>query len=136
MLKSALVTILSLAAWAAAAAPAVPATLAPKFADPQKLQVQLGWTSTSNTIGYRYQVSKSKDMSAPVVNDSTVGTAVLATVPDRGTKYFWHVRSGNADGVSAYSPVDSFQTALGVTVPVAVSPADKAINIALQPTLK
>ena len=73
----------------------------------------LSWWGVWYATSIHCQVSTHSDMSAPVVDDATLsGNAVSKALSglSNNTTYYWRVRSTNANGSSAWSPVWRFGT--------------------------
>lgn len=101
------------------------------------LSPTLSWNAVNGATSYRVQVSKSANMSSPVIDQSGVAATSLAIGPlDQSTIYHWRVRANNADS-DLWSTVWSFVTGTGAPGPIELeSPADNATAVALLPTFK
>ena len=91
----------------------------------------LVWESTLGAESYRLQVSKSKDFSVNLIDNSNlVETSFNIENLEEGTTYFWRIRATNIAGNSAYSAIWEFTTEKPLkapTVPILVSPTSGTI---------
>jgi len=99
------------------------------------LSPTLSWNSVVGATSYRVQVSKSSDMSSPVVDQSGVTETSLVVGPlDASTIHHWRVRADNA-AADQWSTVWSFVTGTGAPGAVTlVSPADDATAVSREPS--
>ena len=99
------------------------------------LSPSLSWNAVVGATSYDVQVSKSNDMSSPVVNQTGVAATSLAIGPlDPSTIYHWRVRADNAAS-DQWSSTWSFVTGTGAPgIVTLVSPADDATGVATLPT--
>lgn len=112
--------------------PDVPALAGPDSgATSQPLNVQLRWRPAARADRYHVQLSTSNTFSSTLVNDSTLTDTVRTlSALANDASYFWRVRSLNAGGSSAYSPVWTFRTVVAVPdVPTLDAPADSATDL-------
>ena len=89
--------------------------------------VRFIWPSVSGANTYRYQISKSSDLSSNSTcsncisggNSTTSGTTVTLSNLEPNTTYYWHVRAGNTvtQQGSNYSSTRSFTTAFPPPLP-------------------
>ena len=96
---------------------AVPVLLLPlDNAVDQQIIGSVRWKPAGSADTYHLQVSTDSTFGGGmVVNDSTISDTVRSlTGLEYGTKYYWHVRSKNAVGSSAFSSVWNFRTVMSV----------------------
>lgn len=101
---------------------------------------KLMWKIAAGADSYRLQVSKSKDFSQNIVDNSNLlETSLTIQNLEEGITYYWRVRATNIAGNSAYSPTWEFSTEKPIkapTAPILVSPTSGTIltidNIALE----
>lgn len=100
-----------------------------------ELSPTLSWNPVLGASSYRVQVSKSSDMSSPVVDQSGVASTSLTVGPlDKSTIYHWRVRANNA-ATDQWSTIWSFATGTGAPGQVTlISPADAATGVSTSPT--
>ena len=89
----------------------------------------LSWQSQGGVTGYDILVSTNPDLSAPIVNTSTVNASYNYSGLNNNTTYYWAVRSKDNEGVGPYSDTWSFGTQ--ILAPNLLTPADNAVNIPL-----
>jgi hypothetical protein len=84
------------------------------------------------------QVSTSATFATTVVDQSGItGTSQAVSGLANNTSYYWRVRATNAGGTSAWSSVWSFTTVVAAPgVPVLMSPADRATEVEVNPTVQ
>ncbi|MGA7304631.1 MAG: T9SS type A sorting domain-containing protein [Rhodothermales bacterium] len=101
------------------------------------LSPNLMWNAVIGATSYSVQVSKSANMSSPIVDESSVAATSLSIGPlDPSTIYHWRVRADNA-AADLWSSVWSFVTGTGAPGQVTlISPADNATSVATGPTFK
>lgn len=105
-----------------------------------EINPKLVWKIAAGADSYRLQVSKSKDFSQNIIDNSNlVGTSLTIQNLEEGITYYWRVRATNIAGNSAYSPTWEFSTEKPIkapTAPILVSPTSGTIltieNIALE----
>lgn len=142
MLKhaSALLLSLSVMGWAQApAAPAVPAPASPANAAANlPVNVPFDWDAAAGAASYHIQVSTDADFDPLAANDSGLTVTERNIGPlQNGVTYRWRVRAKAGLLVSAWSEPRTFTTL--VAAPggaVLAQPADKAVDVALQPLYK
>ncbi|MCH6236487.1 fibronectin type III domain-containing protein [Cognataquiflexum rubidum] len=101
---------------------------------------KLMWKTAAGADSYRLQVSKSKDFSQNIVDNSNLlETSLTIQNLEEGITYYWRVRATNLAGNSAYSPIWEFTTEKPIkapTAPILVSPTSGTIltidNITLE----
>jgi predicted phage tail protein len=91
-----------------------------------EINPKLTWKSVPGADSYRLQVSKSKDFSQNIVDNSNL-TETFFNIQnlEKGRIYYWRVRATNIAGNSAYSPIWEFTTEKPLkapTTPVLLSP--------------
>jgi hypothetical protein len=98
----------------------------------------LTWNaSTGATINYYVQLSTDITFSTTfIINDSTASPLYAITSPLSANEvtYYWRVRDSTYQGLSAWSPTDSFQTWL-MPAPTLLTPADGASGVSLTDSL-
>lgn len=72
------------------------------------------WNPSSRASFYHIQLSLTTAFASIVVEDTLTDTLVTISNLAHNTQYFWHVRAGNAGGVSPFSAPRSFTT-IGTT---------------------
>ncbi|MCL6260786.1 Ig-like domain-containing protein [Aquiflexum sp. TKW24L] len=96
-----------------------------------EINPKLVWKSAAGADSYRLQVSKSKDFSQNIVDNSNlVETFITIQNLEEGITYYWRVRATNIAGNSAYSPIWEFSTKKPLkapTAPILVSPISSII---------
>lgn len=105
-----------------------------------QINPKLMWKIAAGADSYRLQVSKSKDFSQNIVDNSNLlETSLTIQNLEEGITYYWRVRATNIAGNSAYSPTWEFSTEKPIkapTAPILVSPTSGTIltidNIALE----
>ncbi|HUF10115.1 MAG TPA: hypothetical protein VMO47_12385, partial [Rhodothermales bacterium] len=99
------------------------------------LSPTLSWNAVAGATSYDVQVSKSSDMSSPIVNQTGVAATSLAIGPlDPSAIHHWRVRADNAAS-DQWSLTWSFVTGTGAPgIVTLVSPADDATGVAMLPT--
>jgi archaellin len=94
--------------------------------------VTLDWSDITVATGYDWQYSMDPAFLSGVVSGSVVSSTVNIGPLANGTTYYWRVRATNVAGNSAYTTAWSFTTIVAIpTMPVHVSPADGATNVAI-----
>ncbi len=90
----------------------------------------LQWNASTAASSYRVQVSTDTGFSTPVVDQAGLSsTSTVVNGLHDGTTYYWRVNASNGSGTSAWSPMRSFATAIGVPAPpLPVSPPNGASN--------
>ena len=92
---------------------------------------QLNWNVATYSQSYAVQVSSDSMFAAKIIDDSLLTqTSIQIGGLSGGQKYFWHVRSKNSNGYSAWSDLRRFTTATGSTYSYAV---DKNWNMVSLP---
>ncbi|HEY6193966.1 MAG TPA: fibronectin type III domain-containing protein [Candidatus Eisenbacteria bacterium] len=111
-------------------------------------QATLSWTTSSSANNYRLQVATDAGFSSMVVDQQgfTAGSADSLGLAGN-TQYFWRVSAKNAGGPSPFSAPWSFSTGAAAppppppppppapAAPTLSSPADGAVDVAVNPTL-
>ncbi|HUI92207.1 MAG TPA: SUMF1/EgtB/PvdO family nonheme iron enzyme [Chitinivibrionales bacterium] len=100
--------------------------------------IVLAWSTVTDAVSYEAQVSGDSLFSKYVVDDSTLSSAskTIDSLPGSVLKYFWRVRSKNANGASAWTSVWSFTiSAAALPTPVLSAPANGATFISSPVTL-
>ena len=101
------------------------------------LDETLSWSAVSGAESYSLEVSD--DMNFTNIIDSQSGLTDPTTIPaglSNNVTYYWHVRSHNAGGDSAWSPAWSFTTVPAIAdVPTLSAPLDLSTDVALNETL-
>lgn len=99
----------------------------------QSLSSRYVWSPVSGAENYTIVVSKSSDLSNPLLNVSNVNKAEYSTVSDLelSTTYYWQVTSVSSENGTSVSPVWSFTTASAVlaSAPSLVSPVANAVVV-------
>lgn len=96
------------------------------------------WYLTSNFIGIKYDLIYSTD---PGLNSPTVITNIGSLFYsisglDKGTTYYWRIRSRTANGaVASYSSINSFITSGEAVTPIPAYPINSEIVYTYSPTL-
>lgn len=90
---------------------AAPLVFPANGADKQLLTLGLRWNKPSGAGTYRIQVGKASDFAAPVIDTTGVSDTTITAGPLQPvTIYFWHVKTSNAAGSSAWSATFLFRT--------------------------
>jgi fibronectin type 3 domain-containing protein len=93
--------------------------------------VKLVWGNVVGADAYRLQVSKSRDFSQRIVDQSNVSVPNFNLEKlEEGTTYYWRVRAINKAGFSVYSEIWNFTTKISLAAPNApelVSPIQSSI---------
>ena len=113
-------------------APATPTLVSPTNGATQlATSTTLAWSSVSGASSYRVQWSLASDFSSIVGEQSVTNTSANISGLANATTYYWRVSATNAVGSSNWSGVWSFSTvsAVTLTAPVLVSPADGATGV-------
>jgi fibronectin type 3 domain-containing protein len=91
---------------------------APQLISPSNLSTavpiagtSLIWQNVSDALSYDWEISTDAAFTT-VVNGNTTNTSTLLTGLTDNTTYYWHVRSVDADTISAWSSTFSFTTDL------------------------
>jgi hypothetical protein len=97
------------------------------------------WSSVAEANSYEIEISLDSLIAKRLVNDKNIKSTTW-TYPaleyKENTKYYWHVRAVNNDGVSVWSQIFSFTTdALPADAPRLISPSNNAIKISNNPKL-
>jgi len=90
----------------------------------------LVWNASAGATQYRLQLGVDSTFGLGLVLDDSTMVDTLRTVGGlaMSTRFFWRAKAMNTEGVSSWSQVWEFETALALPVPVElVSPVDKAI---------
>lgn len=116
-----------------AIAPAgVPAQLVPaNDAVDQTTSLTLRWRTGTAAVSYHVQAGSDSTFASALIADDSTLTDTSKAVSGLGynQKYYWRVRSKNAGGYSAFSPVWNFRTVMSVpTSPVLLTPAANAVE--------
>jgi hypothetical protein len=92
--------------------PAVPALVSPaNDTTNQSITPTLSWSTVTDAVNYRFQVSTQSDFSSVDVKDGTQSaTSYQLSGLVAKTKYFWRVRSVSPDTNSDWSTVRNFTT--------------------------
>ena len=88
------------------------------------------WGKVENSEYYKLKYSKNETMEDFVEVQVDTTTANVKNL-DYDTKYYWQVKTGNAQGESDYSEIWSFTTLIEPVV--LVSPNDKSNNVSINP---
>ncbi|MCC7373418.1 MAG: hypothetical protein IT581_02090 [Verrucomicrobiales bacterium] len=103
-------------------------------ADEISMLPTLQWESAANATGYDYEVRQGTTV---VASGSVGGLQVTLTNPlTQDTTYTWRVRGKTSARVGNWSASFSFTTRPPIPAPVLASPANGAVEVGLQPTLK
>ncbi|MCS4434334.1 fibronectin type III domain-containing protein [Aquiflexum gelatinilyticum] len=110
------------------ALPDVPVLLSPSNGKKDlALNSTLHWESTLDAGTYRLQVSKTKDFSQNLIDQSNISeTSFILENLEEGMIYYWRVRASNAAGNSAFSSTWEFTTEKPLkapTAPILLSPS-------------
>ena len=101
------------------------------------LDESLSWSAVTGAESYSLEVSD--DMNFTNIIDSQSGLTDPTTIPAgllNNETYYWHVRSHNAGGDSAWSAAWSFTTVPAIAdAPILSAPLDLSTDIALDETL-
>jgi len=81
---------------------------------------RLSWEKSNRGDFYELQLSSDSEFKDPMIEDQISGeTEYQVTVPlEKGSLYYWRVRSGNAGGLGDWSVVWSFTTVLPTNISV------------------
>jgi hypothetical protein len=101
--------------------PGVPVPVAPLQAARNVIVTPtLTWKPSPRAASYRLQVAADSVFEFVVLDDTTVSDTVRQLPAlDHFATYFWHVRASNIGGLSPFSVVRKFQTAIDVPAPSA-----------------
>jgi uncharacterized protein YjdB len=110
------------------ALPDIPVLLSPSNGKKDLgLNSTLLWESTLGAVTYRLQVSKTKDFSQNLIDQSNISeTSFTLENLEEGIIYYWRVRASNAAGNSAFSSTWEFTTEKPLkapTAPILLSPS-------------
>jgi hypothetical protein len=96
------------------------------------INITFEWETSLRAEFYRFQISTQAGFGSLVFDTTGVVENELSyNGLNYGTQYYWRVQAGNNDGVSEWSDVWSFTTAMQVpAVPVLAYPRNGATNIA------
>ena len=101
--------------------------------------VQFIWRSSQNAGSYLLSVSTSSDFCDNYVSKTLTDTSFVLNNLENEMKYYWRVKAFPKDGnftESSFSPIKSFSTSESLPeIPEAISPANGAVNISINPTL-
>jgi hypothetical protein len=99
--------------------------------------VNLEWLTAERATSYQAQLSKFSDFSNIIYDTSNVSTTTLTIDNlDYESMYFWRIRGENSFGVSEWSSVWSFTTAIQPPdVPLLAYPKDGSLNISVDTLL-
>lgn len=101
----------------------------------QKDTIKFVWENTLHSTYNRFQLASDKDFTNLLVNQTNIADTFRTVTGLKGqTTYYWRITASNLAGESVYSDVRSFTTGFPVS-PQLVSPADKATETPLTPTL-
>ncbi len=120
------------------AAPQTPRLLVPSDdATGQQLSLTLIWDVAAGAATYTVQVAGDSNFAAIIAQDSLLtDTSKSVAGLSNGTTYYWHVKSKNAAGGSAWSAARSFTTfAATLSTPVLTAPQNGATGQSVTPTL-
>ena len=97
----------------------------------------LVWNTSGGATSYDLQISTQSNFATLEVNKNDLpDTTFQATGLSNSTTQYWRVRSANAGGTSPWSAVWKFTTIVAApAAPGLSSPADKALEIAIDTTL-
>jgi len=96
----------------------------------------LKWATVSGATIYYVQVSISSAFETILFEDSTFTTTKALNSLSNSTQYYWRVQAKNAGGVSDWSTIWSFTTAIAApSTPTLIFPADGATNKSVTPTI-
>ncbi len=112
-------------------APAAPSPASPSDGSSnQPTAITLVWNGVAGASSYALQVSADNIFSSPVINDTNLSQTSRQVGPlSNNTRYYWHVRSANAGGLSGWSGTWSFVTQpQSQGGPSLISPANGSIN--------
>jgi hypothetical protein len=102
------------------------------------LPVTFKWHKADRAATYTLVLSTVADFKTTLF-DTTITKGDTAMVYDGkleyGATYFWHVRSENAGGNSAYSAADNFATLAKSPAPALALPAADAVDLPITPAL-
>jgi hypothetical protein len=99
--------------------------------------VNLEWLTAERATSYQAQLSKFSDFSSIIYDTSNISATTLTIDNlDYESVYFWRIRGENSYGVSGWSPVWSFTTAIQPPdVPFLAYPKDGSLNISVDTLL-
>jgi hypothetical protein len=107
--------------WTFSTAVRPPALLVPANGEKDVLQANLTWERLPQATSYGIEVSPNAAFNPVIVHiDNHPDTSILVRGLDNNKRYFWRVRSANADAVGIYSERSAFVT--GVLSDVAGQP--------------
>ncbi|HRP01991.1 MAG TPA: GEVED domain-containing protein, partial [Candidatus Kapabacteria bacterium] len=88
--------------------------------------IALKWKNISADY-YQLVLSKSSDMSSPIMSASTSDTSLVVSL-NNNVKYYWRIRAFAASDSSDWSPVWAFTTKDSIVVPTLLSVANNSTN--------
>lgn len=99
--------------WSFSTAVRPPALLQPANGEKDVVQAQLTWERVSQAVSYGIEVSPNAAFNPVLMHiDNHVDTSILVRGLDNNKRYFWRVRSANADATGIYGERSSFVTGL------------------------
>lgn len=94
------------------------------------------WSISEFTYKYRFQLSKSADMSKPIKDEASISNGYIVNGLEQLTTYYWRVKAINDVGESDWTPIRSFTTAAPKPdKPELVYPPNESTEISITPTL-
>ncbi len=111
--------------------PEIPLLYSPASASiNQPIKILLCWNSSPGSTVYQIQLAQDSPFKTSVFEDSIhADTSVTISNLKNETKYFWRVRGKNNSGLSAYSTIWSFTTAMTLpNVPALIFPMNAVGN--------
>jgi hypothetical protein len=119
-------------------APQTPTLTSPSNATTgQPVSQTLGWSTVTGAATYHVQVASDNPFTTILIEDSTLSLPSKALNGLlNNTTYYWHVRTKNAGGTSAWSSPWSFTTIIAAPqTPTLIAPIDGSTGQSITPTL-
>ncbi|MFH1228674.1 MAG: DUF2341 domain-containing protein [Planctomycetota bacterium] len=96
----------------------------------------LKWNASDFSAYYNLQVATDTDFANLVSDLNSIGTNKAVSALNNSTVYYWRVRGASNDGISAWSSIWNFTTALAIPAqPVLSAPANGVTGLSLSITL-
>ncbi|MCA9732597.1 DUF4397 domain-containing protein [candidate division KSB1 bacterium] len=120
--------------------PAAPALILPGNKEKEvATRVQFKWSTVENTQSYTLEYSFNQQFSPALQLRNIIDTTFTVDSLQNALTYYWHVRSQNSSGTSAWSDIYSFTTRLApapLMSPTLLQPGDSAQNVFTNTTLR